>query len=354
MEIRIYDDATVSLIGIIENQTSLIWTRRFFEPGEFKLTAPITKDNLELIQMNRIVSYKGAKEAGIIENIQLKKTAGESIIEASGRFLESLFDRYIVTTKGRNFSGDAIDIMQEIKTWSGNSGYSHIYMGTVQAETHTNITMQVTYKGVLAVLEKIGRATGNGFRVRPDFAARKYYFDIMTGYDRSASQTTNPRVEFSDRFDNIKQVEYRANNQNYKNFAWIGGDGEGQSRYYIPYNEEGTTGENNSTRSVFIDAKDIDRTDLSPGEYQAKLIDRAKQKLAEMKPSITIEATVDPNGNFKYREDYDLGDIVTVRFDEWGIRMDQRITEIMEVYEHEIAEIIPTFGEPLSTTLSND
>lgn len=353
MEIRIYDE-DLRLIGIIENQSSLIWQRRFFEPGEFKLTAPATRENIALIEMNRLVTYRGAQEAGIIENIELKKKAGESIMEVSGRFLESIFDRYIIRGAAVNFSGDAADVMGYIKWQSGPPTYTRIYDGTVQAETHTNITLQTTYKGILATLTKVGRATGNGFRVRPNFTDHKMYFDIMTGYDRSSSQSTNPRVEFSDRFDNIKQVEYRANNQNYKNHAYIGGEGEGQSRYYLEYDEEGATIDHNKRRSVFIDAKDIDSTDLTAEEYQAKLIDRAKQKLAEMKPSVTIEATVDPNGNFKYREDYDLGDIVTIRFDEWGIKMDQRITEIMEIYEHEIAEIVPTFGEPLPTALDSD
>ena len=67
MEIRVYN-AELYRVGQVENQTSLIWTRKFFEAGNFEIHAPITPKNLELFQTGNIVSIKGAKEAGVIED----------------------------------------------------------------------------------------------------------------------------------------------------------------------------------------------------------------------------------------------------------------------------------------------
>ena len=62
MEVRIYN-RDLYREGQIENQTSLIWTRKFYEPGTFELHAPITDENLSLLQPGNIVGKKGSDEA---------------------------------------------------------------------------------------------------------------------------------------------------------------------------------------------------------------------------------------------------------------------------------------------------
>jgi hypothetical protein len=51
MEIRVYS-ADLYRIGQIENQTSIQWTRKFFEAGDFEIHAPITEKNLKLLHQN--------------------------------------------------------------------------------------------------------------------------------------------------------------------------------------------------------------------------------------------------------------------------------------------------------------
>lgn len=42
MEVRIYD-RDLNFKGVIENHTSLIWTRKYYEPGNFEIHVPITQ-----------------------------------------------------------------------------------------------------------------------------------------------------------------------------------------------------------------------------------------------------------------------------------------------------------------------
>ena len=357
MEIRVYD-REYHLIGITEDQTSLIWTRRFFEPGEFKITAPITQTNIALYQMGNIISYTGAREAGIVENIILKKSHKASIMEVSGRFLESYFTRRLTSHIPTNYSGTGSEVMKQIVLNNIRSDDDIIAYPHAQVETEGSISIQCTAKEICKLLTKIGKATGTGFRLAPRFvlSTGNYHIaalEIYTGYDRSVgNEHGNAFVEFSDRFDNLKDIETRYNTQALKNYALVGGEGEGIHRTYAAYSNTEET--NFKKREIFVDAKDIDSTGLTEQEYIEKLQDRGRQKCAETEAGITVEATVDPNGNFKYKTDYDLGDIVTIRESTLGIDMNNRITEIMEVYEHEIAEIIPTFGTPLPTSLTDD
>ena len=59
MEVRVYD-SDLDLKGIIENQTSLIWTRKYNEAGEFELHVPITDDNRNLLRVGNIITKKGS------------------------------------------------------------------------------------------------------------------------------------------------------------------------------------------------------------------------------------------------------------------------------------------------------
>ena len=68
MEVRIYD-RDLNFKGVIENHTSLIWTRKYYEPGNFEIHAPITKKNLRLLTKGNILSTRGSSEAGVIEEL---------------------------------------------------------------------------------------------------------------------------------------------------------------------------------------------------------------------------------------------------------------------------------------------
>lgn len=102
-----------------------------------------------------------------------------------------------------------------------------------------------------------------------------------------------------------------------------------------------------------MDARDVQKDDdMTAAEYKGILQQRGNEKLAEYGIIEAMEAQTKPFVNFKYREDYDLGDIVTVEKKMWGIKMDKRITEIQEIFENGGFDIVPTFGDPLPETVN--
>lgn len=111
-------------------------------------------------------------------------------------------------------------------------------------------------------------------------------------------------------------------------------------------------GEENGTelREVFIDAKDVRQEELSDSEYEEVLLERGREKAADYVKIESIEAEVE-DANFIYKKDWDIGDLVTVRKKEWGITLNERVTEVQEVYEDGGMSITPTFGDALPETL---
>ena len=64
--------------------------------------------------------------------------------------------------------------------------------------------------------------------------------------------------------------------------------------------------------------------------------------LAENLPKETFEGTVIPNGIYKYKTDYDLGDIVKIE-NKYGVSADARITEVIETIDENGSSISLTF-----------
>lgn len=345
MEVRVYD-ATLNFKGISENQTSFIWTRRYFESGEFRIYLPLTDDNLKLYKLGNLVTYRGANEAGVIEDLTLRNTSTERVIIADGRFLTSYMDRRLVRPT-LNFSGKVEVAMRKMLTDA--VPIPLVELGELNGFEET-IEFQATYRNLLTMEEKLSKGANIGFRFRPDFTEKKIYFETYKGLDKSRSQRDRAFVEFSDMFDNLKSVENRQNNQLLKTVGYVGGEGEGSARTYVIVGDDTVTGLNR--REVFIDAKDISSEDITMAEYLAALRTRGLEKMEEHMFSNSYECETIPSGNFEYKKDYDLGDIVTIKKSDWGLNTVQRITEIQEVYEHGSATIVPTFGSPLPTKIN--
>lgn len=343
MEIRIYNPNLYRL-GQLENQTSLIWTRKFFEPGQFELHAPITEENLKLLKEDNIIFKKGGKEAGIIEEIEKEENEAINEIVAKGRFASSYMDRRLIKSTV-NFSGKIEEAMQHL-------------LGIVEPIPTVNIgelkgfeeevSFQATMKNLLKIITKLSKAGNIGFRFAPDFKKHMLTFETYKGADRTINQRERPRVIFSESYSNLNNAKYWINKQNFKTLAIVGGEGEGEERVYVTVGG----GEGLELREIFVDAKDISSDGLSETEYRAALVQRGQEALNEHIVYESMECEADPAVNFQYLDDYDLGDIVTVKKKKWGVYMNQRITEIQEIYEHGEMYVVPTFGSPLPETIN--
>lgn len=345
MEVRVYD-AELNFKGISENQTSFVWHRKFFESGEFRIYLPLTEDNIAIYQIGNLVTYKGANEAGVIEDLILRNTSTERVIIAEGRFLTSYMDRRLVRPT-LNFSGKVEVAMR--KMLDDAEPIPLVELGELNGFDE-EIEFQATYKNLLSMEEKLSRGANIGYRFRPDFTEKVIYFETFKGLDKTRSQTDRAFVEFSPMYDNLNSIENRQNEQLLKTVGYVGGEGEGSNRVYVTVGDDTLTGL--ARRELFIDAKDISSEDLSQADYLAALRTRGLEKMNEHVFSNSYEVATVPSGNFEYKRDYDLGDVVSIRNPEWGLNSSQMITEIQEVYEHGNASIVPTFGSPLPTKMS--
>ena len=343
MEIRIYDQE-LNFIGIIEDFTSLQWTRKYFETGNFELQMPYTEHNQSLIKAGYLVWKKESNEAGVIEYI----TREESTLKVQGRFLSSYMDRRLIKSTYNASNKKVEEVMFELI--KNATALPLVEYSDLKGFEET-ITFQVTYKNLLTYESKLSKYSNIAFRFKPDFTNKKICFETYKGIDRSINQSDRSRVIFSEAYDNIQNTVYTLNEQLYKTVCYVGGKGEGDARTIVIAGDDTTTGL--ERREVFLSATDVSSDDITTSEYEEALKQRGESELNSDCIVESFESSCLPYGNFEYKKDFDLGDIVTIIKESWGLQTDLRITEVKEIYENEIMNIELTFGTPLPETWSD-
>ena len=336
--------------GVIDVYRSLIWTRKYKEAGTVELHAALNRRNLELLREGHIIAMTGSVESAAIEGVSVDDYSNE--ITATGRMLSAGLSRRVIKTVVNVSNMAYEDIMRKlvaIAAIDNENPLPHITLGERKGMGKT-ATLQVSYKDLYAYLIKLSACSNLGFRVRGDYKEKKFLFEVYEGKDRSENQKENKRVIFSEVYRNMSNATYTTNSQNYKTHAIVFGDGTGEARTIMEAAVDGAAS-GWERREVAVDARNIQRDKLTEAQYKAALIQRGTEKLAEYGIVECLEAVTLPEVNFKYKRDYDLGDIVTVNKKAWGIKMEKRITEIQEVYENGGFQIVPTFGNPLPDTV---
>lgn len=341
-------DREFNLLGEIDDYESLIWTRRWYKAGEFELHININKQNTHSLQKENIIIF--GDKAGIIRHRQLKvdeSGKGGEVLLIKGSSLSSLVGRRITLPP----AGQAYDVVNSnaesvIKHFVDVNCINPIDISrkipnliiAPNLNRGIDLKYQTRLKQLDEELEKISIISGLGWDISIDIENKIYVFDVMEGKDLTSNQTVNNPVTFSIDFDNIKGQTYVDSDLNYRNQAYVGGQGEGVERTIVEVGEElhGL-----DRHEVFIDARDI--------ENDLDLPARGQQKLLEMTRLQSFESEILTKGTFEYKKDWDLGDMVTVVNPKWGITMETRIVEAKEIYESSGFKLEATFGDTIPT-----
>lgn len=346
MDLWIYTEDFEAL-GIVDTATSIIWANRFRQCGDFEIYISASAAMLDLLQEDRLVIRPDDEMVGIIEQVKTGTDVedGDYII-ASGRCARSLFDRRIVWDQ-TEINGTVENGLRKLITDAFISPaiaarkYDRLTLAAAHGFTET---MQTQYTGVnlLEAVENICAANNYGFKVTRQ--GTNFLVDFYKGTDRTAGQMRNPRVIFSEDYENLQASEYTLNKKDYKSVALVAGEGEGADRRRAivgrSVDQSGL-----HRREMFVDARDISSNDgeISDADYMAQLSDRGSQSLSEAPIIKSMEGTIEPTMMYEYKKDYFLGDLVTV-INKHGIQADTQVLEIVETWDSAGYTVTPTFG----------
>lgn len=360
-------DSDFTRLGLIESISSLIWTRRYWSAGGFKLLVPATTKHLELLTKNRWVVRQDDSEVGEIRYIDIKRDRqGMETLEVQGRFLSAwlgkrlVLNQIITTAKTQDI---LVRLAAEnvVSPTDSARAIHGIHLSDVSAIQRDPISYTSEYMAtVLDACESAAKASKLGFRITTDVSHKKHYFDVFVGRDLTEGNGLYRPCIFAPDSDNILSQEFTNSIENLRTSAYVAGEeADGVPRRVV---EVGEPAAGLKRHEVFIDAGDIPQSYLdeqaqevviAPNEYGDMLAQRGESELSHYTESLSFRSKVNTGSKgLVYKRDYDIGDRVTCINRDWMVKIDVRITEIAEIYQSNPPLTLDiTFGESLPTLL---
>lgn len=366
------------VIGIVDNYSSAIFTRRYWECGDFELYIKANNKSLETLQPEYYIQRDGDTYLYVIESILLSTSQEDGdYLTVKGRSIESMLDRRILfdhrkedllnpyTIGGFNveYPNDTCKTVEEcirhalemtiaptdlnpygVKwAWDGN-----FTLGTLQGFSETMPQTQILGTYLYDFVVEQCQTYGYGFRVHLN-DDNKFEFNLYKGKDCSYSQKDNPYIVFSPEFDNLSNTSYLFDTTNYKNYAYSIGksDLEEERMWNSRQVQNGRDVNRILRREQFTDSSSISKETkdtngnsiaISDTKYAMYIGQNAYSELLKSPITETFDGDIVSN-NMKYS----LGDIVQIE-NEYGIQAKARILEIIECEDESGYSIVPTFS----------
>lgn len=335
----------------VDDYTSFIWTTRYYEPGDFELTVPMSSHNLQFLQVNNYVMRgDNDSEMGIIERREVTQDLnGQETMTASGRFLSSILARRIIAQQTQVSGTVAHCVTQLINVSAINPTDTArklpIVIGTLDIPA-TQMQQQFTGTNLLEAIVNICKTNFVGFALHYDADSGAMVFDMFDGVDRSYAQSENTYAVFSSEYGNLQSSDYVEDASAVVTNVLVAGEGEGLERKTIWASKGNPTGL--SRYELFQDARNASTNngEISDAVYYKQLQDEGAESLADMAQMFAGQVTFD---NIEFGTDLNIGDICTIESVAWGMYMDARLVEVIEsVGETGAYTITPSF-EAVST-----
>lgn len=360
--------------GISDSQylngiVSATWIERYSKPGEFTIKAPVSSAILPLLQPDTFVSHLDTREVMRVENVEIDEDEEFGpVLTATGRSFTAFLEERVVGSDIIPAGGAATSLPD----YSLEPGYSYdqaavlINLHTLTAEIDhnpddsllfweatANLELSITPEAAVARIFKRGPLSyaiedllgidDCGIRalrpVAPDMLS--FEFLIHNGRDKLA----NPgAVVFSYLAEDLVRPRYFWSNKGAKTHAYV----------VSTYNElrvENPDPEliGAKRRIMFVDASDIDSqwTELPTGVDQTSILEamyiRGLDALLAQGPIALVSTDIAQNTAYKYRRDYDIGDVVGVSGN-YGVSSTMRVVEYAEFQDENGDSGYPTLA----------
>lgn len=379
LNLRVINPETMLPVTAPQDFSSLIWTVRIVEEGEFEFHTLITKELMDTFQIGWYLFcdqfYDEETDTAalmIIKSWEISSDSDEGKkFTVRGKDLKDILNRRIVwgrvsfpvntsckTIMTTLLNDNLINPQDWSRTYQDGSGgtITESVLGADRRidnfiiiqneETFPNTTGEVQYENETLYDIFVGLCNNYkfGFSIMYNFSTGKFEFRFLNYNYKTYDQSVNPPVIFSPQYQNLRNSNYIESAEKEKNVGLVTGEGD---EYNAMYAVVGTaTGLNR--KEVGISGSDVSRTKEDGTEYGNRsyinmLIEKGTQELGKQKYVKTFEGTAEVTRNFNYHTDYDIGDVVEI-VNEWGIHSGVLISEVVLSVGTDGWSIIPTFA----------
>lgn len=365
---------------IIDTYSSAIWAKRYNDIGDCELVISASTENFRKIKECKYIARNDDDMVCKIKKVELQtdEENGDQLILTGNDITDILNQRIVI--KQTNFNGLVEDYIRAlindsiIKPTNTDRKIRNFALANNKGFSET-IREQVTYDNVGEKIQKLCKQYGWGYRVTVNNG--NFIFALYKGNDISRY------ITFSHNYDNISTTDYVKDDSNIKNVALVAGEGEGVARKTITIGN----GTGIDRHELYVDARDISSeidydellinypngkekvinnviyyqvngsnvtilTKNDTGEitnvqlcnniYMENLKNTGYEKMSEYTSITSFAGEIIAGMSYKYKEDYNLGDIVNI-VNEYGISINVRISEVIENQDDNGYTMEPTF-----------
>ena len=346
-EVRIYDNS-LQLVDIMEDFEYLNWNRKWQLGNNFSLIISHYSKSAKHLKEDHYIDIwrNGQCEfIGIIEHKNIELNQEGKISENWEIKGKSILSRRIcIPPSGSaydeiNSNGEAVlkhYVDNNIVNPTNANRKIDVLINEVNQNRGSNVSIRARYDDLVDKLQEAAIASELGYEVV--FDGSNLLFKIIEGSDKRTAQSSTAPVIFSPDLGNIKLQNYQWSKLDRFNMLYVAGQGEGAVRTIEGVFNETSEPSGLDRKESFMDARDLDTS--------TKLTQRGETKINEQGPTQIFETEILNHGPFKYRKDWDLGDIITVRNIEWDILAHLRIQQTNVSIDSSNENIQVSFGSP--------
>lgn len=390
MELLKLDPTTYLPVDYLDGHSSLIWTERFSELGEFELRTPLIEEYMEKLPEDTLVSHRETQEVFNVDTLNIETTdEGERELVIKGLSFEAILkDRmaygsphrqpwllprqytapqacallaynYLCNPYGKDLTKSAMYGMtpynqvpnlgvglrvSSFLPWTGDwwleSGEVYSQFTDWLARKNLGVrnvrpvdpleTQQVdmTYSSIDS--NGVFGLEGSGGKLR---------IMIYTGFDRQEGQADYTGTPISFKYDegDLNDPKYLFSTRDLKNVCTVGSSTGSVDVYADDNVSPYLTGR--ARRHLYLDGGD--QGDIEHVAFITALVQKGEIELAKHNRKQLFDAEISESTPFKYKKDYDLGDRVTL-YGEYGFRPTMRVNEYVRIDDDEGDRGYPT------------
>ena len=324
-------DSHYNVVAILYTN-NVQWNRKYYAPGNF--TVQIREKDFD--PSMKYVYMTGRDDLGVIQKLENQVQAGKRYVLLSGLFSECELDDDIVD--GTFYANGNIET--ELKRMIS----TYLEEPSIIVDPSRNLGGKIEFQETGGELAKVSyerlKTQELSLRLKFDLATTKKHVEIWQGKDRTQSQSTENFVVFNSEL--IQDEKVIEDSSGEKNWAKIGGSGEGDKRIYTYLD----LSDGQKKKKIFINGSSLsyDPEKQTLEQYKAELRQYGLEQMLKHKKIQDIQFNVVNTGSIEYLKDFDLGDKCDIVIEPLHIRLESRIIEIYEVFKDNLHQIRCEFG----------
>lgn len=356
MEVYVLD-RYYNTLSVIDAYTSMIWTERFRENGDFELYVPWSIQAWASLQKNNYLSIRDSDTYMVIESVETSSSPSDGgMMIIKGHCLKTILHRRVVwspTILQGNLQ-DAIEKVLNENAISPADERRKIPNLTFTRSIDPRITAMETDtvffgENVDDVIRLLCAYHSIGWKVVPK-PGGGFDVQIFDGVDRSYEQEKEPWVVFSKDYENLFSSRFFSSDASVATAALVTNDSSLESTTMLSTEatDQNGGGSGLDRREMFVETYDIGTTDEEGNEIPeadriAQLKSKGEEALAEVEDESYVEGEIDAVRQYVYGRDFFMGDIVQVNT-EFGLDMRCRIMEVVRCQDEKGYVVTPTFA----------